>query len=294
VSFGKLVLEGFNLIADHQPFEQLVFSGGGIRCFWYGGFLEAVRFPLSLDPQRISGVSGGALSAACFIADRGRSLLQNMGDAFDRTDYNLNALSDKDGNGLTPHQRIYREVVERTIDESAEQAIAAGPDFQILLAYPPSTRLPKWSTIPLTTAYIADLKIRSTPYLKFTRWAGLTSELVDAKKAAGDGKLVDLICNAAVIPPVFNLQGWNGKKVVDGGLACKAPMPEPDEGRTLIMLTRQFRNKPKHPSRVYAEVSHETPADKLDFTNRTELEQTWQMGCQDGKTFLEAEGYSQP
>ena len=28
-------------------FEQLVFSGGGTRCFWHGGFLETVRRPLA-------------------------------------------------------------------------------------------------------------------------------------------------------------------------------------------------------------------------------------------------------
>jgi hypothetical protein len=90
-----------------------------------------------------------------------------------------------------------------------------------------------------------------------------------------------------VIPPVFNLQGWNNKKVVDGGLACKAPMPNPNEGRTLVLLTRQFRNKPEDPDVVYAEVSKATPADKLDFTNRKELEQTWEMGREDGKAFVE-------
>ena len=50
-------------------------------------------------------------------------------------------------------------------------------------------------------------------------------QLVDARKAARDGLIVDLICNAAVIPPVFNLQGWNGRKVIDGGMTSKAPMP---------------------------------------------------------------------
>lgn len=248
--------------------------------------MEATRKPLSLDPKRISGVSGGALSAACFIADCGQALLRNMGEAFDRTDYNFDPFNRDSQTGLTPHQEVYREVVQQTIDESAERKIADGPQFQVLLAYPPSTRFPKWSTIPLMAAYIADLKIRSNPFLKYTGWAGLTSELVDAKQAAKDGKLVDLICNAAVIPPVFNLQGWNHKNVVDGGLACKAPLPEPNEGRSLVLLTRKFRNKPVDPNLVYAEVSSSTPADKLDFTNRKELEQTWDMGREDGQAFL--------
>lgn len=271
-----------------EPFEQVVFSGGGTRCFWYGGFLQATKDPLQLCPQRITGVSGGALSAACFIADCGQVLLDNMGQAFDQNDHNLNILSKRGGERLTPHQRIYREVVEKTLNEQVQATIADGPQFQVLLAYPPSGRLPKWSTIPLLVLYELDLMVRSTPYLKFTRWAGLTCELVDARQAAAEGELPDLICNAAVIPPVFNLQGWKGRQVVDGGMACKAPLPQPDQGRTLILLTRRFRNLKPHPNRVYAEVSDETPADKLDFTDREKIEQTWDMGRRDGIKFLES------
>jgi len=270
-----------------QPFDQAVFSGGGTRCFWFGGFLEAVREPLQLKPKRITGVSGGALAAACFIADRGRALLENMGDAFQNVDHNLDLAGDEPGRGLTPHQQVYRNVVEATINKEAEAKIADGPAFQVLLAHPPINRFAKASTFFLISAYVLDLRIRANPFLKFTKWAGVSRELIDARQAARDGKLADLICNAAVIPPVFNLQGWNGKKVVDGGLACKAPLPVPDEGRTLIMLTRQFRNLPSHPRRVYVQVSKETPADKLDFTDQEAIQQTWDMGHSDGEAFVQ-------
>lgn len=50
------------------PFSQLVMSGGGLRCLWQGGFLDIARDPLALSPQRVIGVSGGALSAARFLA----------------------------------------------------------------------------------------------------------------------------------------------------------------------------------------------------------------------------------
>lgn len=269
-----------------EPFAQLVFSGGGIRCFWYGGFLEAVREPLQLEPERVSGVSGGALSAACFIADRGQALLENMGNAFEDLDRNVRFDDDDPGSGLTPHQQVYRDVVEKTINAEAEAKVAEGPQFQVLLGHPPSRLFPRASTIPLFAAYVLDLQLRSTPHLKFTDWGGLSSELIDAREAARDGLLVDLICNAAVIPPVFNLQGWKGRKVVDGGLISKAPMPQPDRGRTLVLLTRRYRNLPREKRRVFAQVSDETPADKLDFTDREELEQTWEMGREDGAKFL--------
>lgn len=239
-----------------------------------------------LQPTRVAGVSGGALSAACFLAGREKNLLDTMGGAFAKVDRNIN-LWNREGRGeLTPHQRIYREVVEQTLDKSAEEMIAAGPQFQVLLAYPPSSRFPRMSTFPLLVANFIDLQLRSTPNLVMTKWLGLKDELIDAREAAREGKLVDLICNAAAIPPVFDLHNWNGKKVIDGGLSCKAPLPEPDQGQTLLLLTRRFRNLPTHPNRLYVEVSDETPADKLDFTNRKQLELTWEMGRRDGERFL--------
>lgn len=267
-------------------FDQLVFSGGGTRCFWQGGFLEATREPLDLQPQRVTGVSGGALSAACFVADCGKHLLENMQSAFENIEQNIDLWDKGPGDKLTPHQRLYRQVVESTLDSSAQKAIAAGPQLQVLLAHPPSSRFPKASAIPLFLAYALDISLRSTPDLVMPQWFGLTPERVDARNAAKEGNLVDLICNAAAIPPVFDLPGWNGQKVMDGALASKAPVPVPDRGRTLLLLTRRFRHLPDHPDRVYVTVSDETPADKLDFTDGDKIERTWQLGKQDGERFL--------
>ncbi|NDW03856.1 patatin-like phospholipase family protein [Jiella pacifica] len=273
------------------PFEQLVFSGGGTRCFWHGGFLDTVRRPLDLKPERIAGVSGGALAAACFIGGRDEKLLEVMGTAFDRRDCNVSIDWDEfEENGLTPHQQMYREVVRETLDDEAVARIADGPCFEVLLAHPPHSGFPKLTTFPMMVAYLADLAIRSTPHVIFPEKLGAHQQLVDARQAARDGLIVDLICNAAVIPPVFNLQGWNGRKVIDGGMTSKAPMPSGNRGRTLVLLTRKFRNLPDHPDRVYVEPSQAVPADKIDFTDRGKIVATWNAGVEDGKAFLHAFG----
>ncbi|ORE93918.1 patatin-like phospholipase family protein [Aurantimonas sp. 22II-16-19i] len=273
--------------SDPLPFEQLVFSGGGTRCFWHGGFLETVRGPLDLKPERVAGVSGGALAAACFIGGRDEKLLKVMGAAFDRRDHNVSTDWNEIGeNGLTPHQQMYREVVRDTLDAEAIERIADGPAFEVLLAHPPYSGFPKLSTFPMMAAYLADTAIRSTPHVIFPEKLGAHQQLVDARKAARDGRIVDLICNAAVIPPVFNLQGWNGRKVIDGGMTSKAPMPTGNRGRTLVLLTRKFRNLPEHPDRVYVEPSQAVPADKIDFTDRGKIVATWNAGVADGRSFL--------
>lgn len=281
------------MTAALPPIHHVVFSGGGTRCFWHGGVVEVATGPLALAPERVSGVSGGALSAACFVADRERTLLDVMGRAFEGLDANIDLHRIHENDGITPHQRIYREVVSEVMDAEATAAVARGPRFDVLLAHPPSSRFPKLSTFPLMLAYQAELAVRSSPHMTWPGLLGIERRLVDARQAARDGRLVDLICNAAVIPPVFNVQRWDGRHCIDGGMASKAPVPEEEDanGRlTLLLMTRRFRNPPQRPDRLYVMPSTETPADKIDFTSRDKIERTWALGREDGRRFLAERG----
>lgn len=276
---------------DRLAFEQMVFSGGGTRCFWHGGFMGVVGPALGRRPERVVGVSGGALSAAAMIADREHELLDVMTDAFERVDSNVELDKIGDDESMTPHQRIYCEVVTRVLDDdTSRRRIAEGPEFHVQIGHPPSERAPRASTIPLFSLYEAEKAIRSTPHLRWRQRAGLRAELVDAREAARDGRLVELVCAAAVIPPIFKIAIWDGRQVIDSGMADKAPMPPHDCGRTLVLLTREFRNLPEVPGRLYVAPSRETPADKIDFTDPAKLRETWALGRCDGESFLGRHG----
>ncbi len=272
-------------------FAQLVFSGGGTRCFWHGGFLEVVAPAIGIAPERIVGVSGGALSAASFITGRAHELKRVMIETFERVDSNLDLHAIPEGDSITPHQRIYREIVAALLDDDeARRRIAEGPAFQVQIGHPPSEAAPRASTIPLFTLYEAEKRLRGTPHLRWCQRAGLRAQLIDARRAARDDRLCELICAAAVIPPVFKIAIWDGQQVIDSGMADKAPMPEPNRGRTLIMLTDEFPNTPRAPDRVYVAPSRETPADKIDFTDADKLRRTWELGRRDGDAFLARHG----
>jgi hypothetical protein len=90
-----------------------------------------------------------------------------------------------------------------------------------------------------------------------------------------------------VIPPIFEPPVWNGKAVIDGGMADQALMPDPDKRDTLVLLTRNYRNLPDISSRTYIKPSPETEADKIDFTDPGELRHAWAQGEADGRAFLE-------
>ena len=269
-------------------YPQLVFSGGGTRCFWHGGFMEVARDRLAPSPERIVCVSGGVLSAASFVAHRGRRLLDVMAEAFEAQDANIDWHDLVEGTGLTPHQSLYRDIVGEVLgDAEARDAVAGGPSLEVVLAHPPggSSHVARVTGALATIAYEAELHILSRPDLEWAEAAGLGTSRVDARAAAREGRLVDLVCAAAVIPPIFDPVTWDGRPVVDAGMAGHAPHPEPHIGATLVLATRTYRNWPED-GRTYVGPSEAVPADKIDFTDPGKIRRTWDAGEEDARRFL--------
>lgn len=272
-----------------QPPEQIVFSGGGLRCFWQGGFMEVVCDARPIAPKRVTGVSGGALAGAAFLSGCSRRLLDTMCEVFETKGSNLDLFHEGE-NGVTPHQTLYCEVVESVIDAEAAARVADGPAYQIQIAHPPHREVPALSGTAMALAYEAELKIVGSPHFDWAEKMGLTRTLVDANKAARDGRLAELVCAAAVIPPVFEPPEWDGRPVIDGGMADQAPMPDPDHGDTLVLLTRPYNRLPDVAGRTYVMPSEETEADKIDFTDPGKLRDTWAQGEKDARRWLDRLG----
>ncbi len=270
------------------PHPQLVFSGGGTRCFWHGGFMEVARERLAPSPERIACVSGGVLSAASFVARRGRRLLDVMAEAFEAQDSNVAWHDLVEGTGLTPHQSLYRDIVDEVLgDAEARDAVAGGPSLEVVLAHPPGgpSGAARLTGALATIAYEAELHILSRPDVEWAEAAGLETSRVDARRAAREGQLVDLVCAAAVIPPIFDPVTWDGRPVVDAGMAGHVPHPEPDRGATLVLATRAYRNWPDD-GRTYVGPSEAVPADKIDFTDPGKIRRTWDAGEEVARRFL--------
>ena len=244
---------------------------------------------LKFTPQRVTGVSGGALAGAAWLAGIERRLMDEMCAAFEDRDSNLD-LFDANEHGITPHQDLYCDVVSRVLDAEAARRVAEGPSFQILIAHPPKTGAPTLTGTALALAYETELHTVGSPHFNWAEKMGLQAHLVDANEAAREGRLVDLVNAAAVIPPVFEPPLWNGRRVVDGGMADQAPMPDPDIGETLVLLTRRYKRLPDVPHRTYVWPSRDTPADKIDFTDPQKLRDTWRLGERDAEAFLEGGG----
>ena len=69
----------------------------------------------------------------------------------------------------------------------------------------------------------------------------------------------------------------------------KAPLPRPDRGRTLVMLTHRYRNLPRDERLVHVQPTREVRADKIDFTDSSKVGDTWDQGVADAERWLAGE-----
>ena len=277
--------------ATPLPFEQVVFSGGGLRCFWHGGWMEAVEEAFTLEPARVTGSSGGALSAAAWLADREDALRDRFTRALQAQATNVTLRDMNDTHGVTPHQRIYQAIVADVIDPEACARIAAGPTFQISVSTPGGAAAPKLRALAGGAVYEAEQAFSPIPRPRLAAVAGMEQRLIDANLAARDGTLADLIRMAATVPPAFRSEEWDGEHLFDGGMVDKAPLPEPDRGPTLVLLTKRFEALPDDDAGriTYVEPSEEVlPGAKLDFTDSDLPARAWAQGRADGLAWSDA------
>ena len=72
----------------------------------------------------------------------------------------------------------------------------------------------------------------------------------------------------------------------------KAPLPEPDTGRTLVLLTKRFHTLPPDDGGriIYIQPSADVlSGSKLDFTDPELLHEAWEQGRRDGQAWLETQ-----
>ncbi|WP_371157439.1 patatin-like phospholipase family protein [Jannaschia sp. 2305UL9-9] len=268
------------------PYAQLVFSGGGLRCFWHGGFMAAASDAFRFKPERVTGSSGGALSAAAWIAGVEQALYDRFSQELAHQDDNL-ALDDMDGeHGRSPHQRIYDAILRDVLTDAVCADIADGPAFQISVSTPGASAVPTARALAGGTIYQLEQLVSPTPRPRLSAVTGMEQRLIDARQAARDGSLRDLVRMAATVPPAFRPDTWDGEAIYDGGMVDKAPLPVPDKGATLILLTKRFHRLPDDDDGRCTYVQPEKdilPGAKLDFTDPDLLKTAWDQGRSDGQ-----------
>lgn len=278
------------------PFEQVVFAGGGHRCWWQAGWWSIVAARLALRPRVIAGVSAGSATACLLYANDTRVAL----------DYYRRVLADGSGSirwrhalvtgqPLFPHETIYRAALRFLLGgEHFLRLKATAPEIRIQFAHPPRWLGPRSAVAVGLVCYNLEKYLRQPLHPLLGRRVGFRRGMVTAQSCASDDELVDLVIASSCTPPFTRLQYRQNLPTLDGGLVDNVPVDALDAvGVTttppLVLVTRRYKRYAdvfEHEGRIYAQPSRPVAASSWDYTTPAAYEATFTQGREDGEQFL--------
>ncbi len=274
-------------------FEQVVFAGGGNRCWWQAGFWDVVAEPIELRPRVIVGASAGAATACLLYANNSRLALSYYRQALAAVYRNANwGHAFSKNKKIFPHAQIYRTAMKALLGgEAFKQLMWSAPEIRIVYS-----RIPSWLSARTGTALGMSVYALEKRFLRplHPTWGsalGFKSELQRIQDCRDEDDLISLIMASSCTPPFTPIEYRNASPSLDGGLVDNIPVHAADRavGGVLVLATRRY---PQHApvfmrdGCTYVQPSQQVFATSWDYTSVDNMERTYELGRADGAQFL--------
>jgi predicted acylesterase/phospholipase RssA len=275
-------------------FDQVVFAGGGNRCWWQAGFWSVVQPEIGLKPRVITAISAGA-ATACMLYMREAGWVMRYYDEALR-DNPKNAYWGnlwRRGEAVFPHYRIYRQALLDIYGEPFAK-LADAPEIRVGVSHLPRWLGPRSAVAAGLVAYNIDKYVRKTLHPTLGSSLGFHPEFVRAQDCARVEDLADLILQSSCTPPFTPVLRRNGRPVLDGGMVDNIPVGALDAspGLVLVMVTRRYP-RPRmftvthgEQQRLYVQPSRKVPISSWDYTSPGQMRPAYDLGRADGEQFL--------
>jgi len=279
-----------------MKFRNAIFAGGGSRCFWQLGFWEGAK-ESGLDLQRsvkfAGSTSAGCAMASAAILDRAHDALSLFKDFTEKNPKNIhwwNIHPFRRG-PLLPHARMYREALGEFIGPDDLKTLKQASVHFLMSDYP------AWLGGAIGAAaalciYGVETTLRKDPI--HPRWlakAGFRPVVGRAADCHTPQDYIDLVLAASCVPPVLPEGRFGNRKVLDGGLIENIPvrLADNEPGETLVLLSRKYdRELPSTKRVTWVQPSAPIKIDKFDYANPDGLQETFELGLEDGRRFADA------
>lgn len=280
------------------PFDQVVFAGGGNRCWWQAGWWDAVAPELDLRPRVIAGISAGAATACMIYAHDSRDVM-----AYYRRVLAGNRRNAHWGNLLRnervfPHYGIYRGALLSIFGDGRLAHLQQAPEIRVGVAHIPRWTGPRLAVAAGLLAYNIDKHFLKTLHPRLGRKLGFTPEFVRAQDCRTPEQLADLLLQSASTPPFTPVLRRHGRAVLDGGLVDNVPVDalDPVPGNVLVLVTRLYPRPSRFvlqhgkgggvQRRLYLQPSQRVPISSWDYTRPEAMTHAYDLGRRDGEAFL--------
>lgn len=270
-------------------FENVVFAGGGNRCFWQAGFWLTIRNYLDSEPKHIASVSAGSAISCALFSGNFEAVYENTLKVMSQNKKNRYWQNIFSNEPIHPHNKLYRYIIETSINEEGLKALHQGPKNHVLVAHLPSWLGPKSSTLVGISAYQLEKKLFHPIHPKFGRALGFKSEFIDVQSCKTIPELCNLIISSSCTPPFTPIMYQSGKAVLDGGMIDNIPVHGVSNylGNTLVLCSRPYKNLPKtKDGRVYVAPSRAVAVSSWDYTNPEAIKNTFKQGKEDALAFI--------
>ncbi|RKP58609.1 patatin-like phospholipase family protein [Pararobbsia silviterrae] len=276
-------------------FDQVVFAGGGNRCWWQAGFWNVVSARFDLKPRLISGISAGAATACMLFTRDSKWVMNYYQDALRHNKKNVywgNLIAR--GKPIFPHYKIYRQALLDIYGEPFEM-LQRAPEIRVGISH-----LPRWlgarsGVMTALIAYNIEKHIRKTLHPTLGRQIGFHREFIRVQDCPSVEHLADLMLQSSCTPPFTPVLRRDGKPVLDGGMVDNVPVDGLDDtpGMVLVLVTRRYprpqmfviNHELQH--RLYVQPSSKVPISSWDYTSPQQMQHAYDLGRRDGDAFIE-------
>jgi hypothetical protein len=277
-------------VANRKMFDAIAFAGGGNRCYWQGGFYEAIADRLDLAPKLVVGASAGAFAAVYSLLQIGPTVRELVISGCGPHLKNFDLAAWRRGEPLCPVGPMYRRLLDQVLDAAALARLNALTDLRLAVSRLPRGLSPVAGAMLGIATYQLEKKLMHPVHPRFGRALGFRSEFVAVKSLSGTQALHDALIASGGVPPFMPVTLIEGKPAFDGGLVDNVPVEplaeiERSGGRSLVLLTRLYRNVPEIAGRAYVQPSQTLPIKQFDITNPDGIRFAYELGRADGARF---------
>lgn len=269
-------------------YTNIVFAGGGNRCFWQAGFWTEFSKEVALNPKSIASVSAGSAISCAILADRIEETLAATIEVQERNSKNRYWSNAFKGKNVHPHSELYRKIIHKALDQESVSKLQQATTNRLLLA-----ELPRWlgarsGVLVGLASYQLEKKLYQPVHPNWGRKVGFKSRFVEANQCQTVDELADLILCSSCTPPFTPIMRHKGSTVLDGGMVDNVPLHGVNiqEGRTLVLLSRPYKNLPTKPNVDYAAPLQTVPVSGWDYTSPNDVIATFEQGKHDAKHYL--------
>ncbi|VWD19617.1 patatin [Burkholderia lata] len=274
-------------------FDQIVFAGGGNRCWWQAGFWDVAQPALGLRPRVITGISAGAATACMLYTRDAAWVMRYYEEALRHNRKNAYWGNLFGREPVFPHYRIYRQALLDIYGEPFAK-LAAAPEIRIGVSHVPRWLGARSAVAAGLVAYNIEKYVRKTLHPTLGRTLGFRPEFVRAQACTRVDELADLILQSSCTPPFTPVLRRGGRPVLDGGMVDNVPVDalDPTPGDVLVLVTRlyprpqMFTVAHGEQRRLYVQPSSKVPISSWDYTSPSQMRHAYDLGRRDGEHFL--------